>query len=159
MKKTLFIIFCLIVLYSQENVAQQPQQNKLTSSKKKSQIILDKSIVILVSPTEEIINKLKTEMDDDFYIMADDVNYYRSLVYDYLISINQTYLTMQDNVAIFYPQKDGKLSEIHNNDSNLHWWILIYNHDERKYKIIELSKFKDEYVKFMSIKDTYPQKN
>lgn len=157
MKKTLFIIFYLIILSFQGSVAQQGQQNKSIPSEEKSQIILDKNIVILVSPSEEIINKLKTEMGDDFYIMADDVNYYRSLAYDYLTSINQAYLTKQDNVAIFYPQKDGKLHEIHNDDSNLHWWALLYKHNERKYKIIGLINFKDEYEKFMSIKDTYPK--
>ena len=43
-------------------------------------------------------------MGDDFYVMADDANYYFFLVYNYLKSINKPYLIKNDE-AIFYFQK------------------------------------------------------
>lgn len=154
MKKALFIFAYLLILSFQICFAQPQQQDKQTSLNKISPIILNEDTIILVSPNEEKMNKLKTEMGDDFYIMADDINYYRSLVYNYLIFINQEYSTIQDDVAIFYPQKDGVLHEIKNNNSNLYWWVVLYKHNERKYKIIGLVDFKDEYEKFMSLHHT-----
>lgn len=66
-------------------------------------------------------------MGDDFYVMADDANYYSFLVFNYLKSINKPYLIKNDE-AIFYFQKNGGLHKIQNNNSHLHWWALLYNH-------------------------------
>lgn len=152
MKKTIFIFFCLIIFPFHIVSA---QQNNLVLFEKKAQIILDKDIVILVIPSEDTVNKLKTNMGEDFYIMADDANYYLSSVYDYLESINQPYLIKQDNKAIFYLQENGVLHKIQNNNSHLHWWALLYKHNEGKYKIVSFIDFEDEYKKFISDGDTY----
>lgn len=90
-------------------------------------------------------------MGENFYIMVDDANYYLSLVYNYFISINQPYLIKQDNKAIFYFQENWSLYKIQNSNSNLHWWALLYKHNEGKYKIIELSNFEDIYKKFIAL--------
>lgn len=103
MKKTLFIFFCLVIFPFNIGLV---EQNNLILLEGKSQIILDNDIVILVIRSEETVYKLKTKMGDNFYIMADDANYYLSLVYNYLISINQPYLIKQDNEAIFYFQEN-----------------------------------------------------
>lgn len=50
-------------------------------------------------------------MGDDFYVMADDANYYSFLVFNYLKSINKPYLIKNDE-AIFYFQKNGVLHKI-----------------------------------------------
>ena len=152
MKKTIFIFFCLIIFPFHIVSA---QQNNLVLFEKKTQIILDKDIVILVIPSEDTVNKLKTNMGEDFYIMADDANYYLSSVYDYLESINQPYLIKQDNKAIFYLQENGVLHKIQNNNSHLYWWALLYKYNEGKYKIIDLIDFENEYKKFISFGDTY----
>ena len=127
MKKTIFIFFCLIIFPFHIVSA---QQNNLVLFEKKAQIILDKDIVILVIPSEDTVNKLKTNMGEDFYIMADDANYYLSSVYDYLESINQPYLIKQDNKAIFYLQENGVLHKIQNNNSHLYWWALLYKYND-----------------------------
>ena len=101
MKKTLFIFFCLIFFSFHTALA---GQNNLILFEKKTKIIFDKDIVILVTPSENTINKLKTSMGDDFYVMADDANYYSFLVFNYLKSINKPYLIKNDE-AIFYFQK------------------------------------------------------
>lgn len=151
MKKRLFIFFCLVIFLFNIGLA---EQNNLILLEGKSQIILDNDIVILVIPSEETVYKLKIKMGDNFYIMADDANYYLSLVYNYLISINQPYLIKQDNEAIFYFQENGSLHKIQNSNSNLHWWALLYKHNEGKYKIIELSNFEDNYKKFIALGQT-----
>ena len=93
-------------------------------------------------------------MGESFYIVVDEANYYLSLVYNYLISINQPYLIKQDNKAIFYFQENGSLHKIQNSNSNLHWWALLYKHNEGKYKIIELSNLDDNYKKFIALWQT-----
>ena len=151
MKKTLFIFFCLIFFSFHAALA---GQNNLILFEKKTKIIFDKDIVILVTPSENTINKLKTNMGDDFYVIADDANYYFFLVYNYLKSINKPYLIKNDE-AIFYFQKNGVLHKIQNNNSHLHWWALLYKHNEGKYKIVAFIDFEDEYKKFISDGDTY----
>lgn len=84
-------------------------------------------------------------MGDDFYIMADDANYYSFLVFNYLKSINKPYLIKNDE-AIFYFQKNDVLHKIQNNNSHLHWWALLYKHNEGKYKIVALIDFEDEWI-------------
>lgn len=42
---------------------------------------------------------------DDFYVMVDDVNYYRSLIYDYLSDIHQPYLIKHDDTTFFINKK------------------------------------------------------
>ena len=81
--------------------------------------------------------------------MVDDVNYYRSLIYDYLSDIHQPYLNKHDDTTFFYQQKNGELRQIENNNSNSFWWALLYNHENRKYRIVDLIDFKDEYEKFI----------
>ena len=148
MKKVISMFLFLIILPFETSIA---EQNKLLPTEPK--FILDKDMVILISPSENTIEHLKSIMEDgdDFYVMADDANYYRSLIYDYLSDINQPYLNKHDDTTFFYQQKNGELRQIENNNSNSNsfWWALLYNHENRKYRIVDLIDFKDEYEKFI----------
>ncbi len=146
MKKVISMFLFLIILPFEISIA---EQNKLLPTEPK--FILDKDMVILISPSENTIEHLKNSMGDgdDFYVMADDVNYYRSLIYDYLSDIHQPYLIKHDDTTFFYKQKNGEIRQIQNNNSNSFWWALLYNHENRKYRIVDLIDFKEEYEKFI----------
>lgn len=49
--------------------------------------ILEKNHVILVSPSSLKIEKLKKKMGDDFYTIADDINFYNAKTVKFLDSL------------------------------------------------------------------------
>ena len=102
MKKVISMFLFLIILPFGTSIA---EQNKLLPTEPK--FILDKDMVILISPSENTIEHLKSIMEDgdDFYVMADDANYYRSLIYDYLSDIHQPYLNKHDDTTFFINKK------------------------------------------------------
>jgi len=67
----------------------------------------DNQSVIFISPTTKEINEMKKRLGvDDFYTVADDINYYRSQAYEFLESRTmKSYQT--DKRFIRFTMKDG----------------------------------------------------
>ncbi len=152
MKKIIFIHFVLILLFLSCSLPPKNNDTKYNPKISLNNFVLDKDTVLIIYPSAKTINKIKRIKGEDFYIIADDANYYRAKIYNYLDSINKTYKTISDSVHIMYKNKNNKLVQIKNHDRDLYWYVILYKNEERKYKTISVVDFRQEYTRFFNVK-------
>ncbi len=112
----------------------------------KNQIVIsdiynaDNQNVIFISPNEKEINQMKERLgEDDFYTVADDINYYRSQAYDFLQSRTmKSYHT--DKRFIRFTMKDGDTVYVDTEKVENKWTIILCDGYDKPYSsdIIDL---------------------
>ena len=100
----------------------------------------DNQNVIFISPNEKEINQMKERLgEDDFYTVADDINYYRSQAYDFLQSRTmKSYHT--DKRFIRFTMKDGDTVYVDTEKVENKWTIILCDGYDKPYSsdIIDL---------------------
>ena len=85
-------------------------------------------IVVFVSPDSTGIERLKTgHGEEDFYVIADDEMYYRSIAYDLLDSLDVAYTFIERRPLRFVV--DGKVVEYSWSDVEAAWFVVVYEAD------------------------------
>lgn len=100
----------------------------------------DNQNVIFISPTAKEINEMKKRFgEDDFYTVADDINYYRSQAYEFLESRTmKSYQT--DKRFIRFTMKDGDTVYVDTEKIESKWTIILCDGYDKPYSsdIIDL---------------------
>jgi uncharacterized protein YcfL len=100
----------------------------------------DNQSVIFISPTTKEINEMKKRLGvDDFYTVADDINYYRSQAYEFLESRTmKSYQT--DKRFIRFTMKDGDTVYVDTEKIESKWTIILCDGYDKPYSsdIIDL---------------------
>ena len=100
----------------------------------------DNQNVIFISPTKKEINEMKKRLgEDDFYTVADDINYYRSQAYEFLESRKmKSYQT--DKRFIRFTMKNGDTIYVDSDKVESKWTIILCDGYDKPYSsdIIDL---------------------
>lgn len=147
MRKIMLFTACLLI-FSCKKVDKEPSVKANVDSKS---ILLDKSLVVFVSPSATKLEKLKKSMGADFFTIADDANFYYSDAISILDSLNVKYINADETTKFTYTDKNNNPVEIEKTDKN--WYALLYDNDEKTYKIIDLIAFSEEYKKQFPVKN------
>ncbi len=86
--------------------------------------LADQQKFIFKSPNSKEIDEFKKEIGEDFYIIADDVNFYRSNAYQLLDSLNKKYYFTDKRFVRFVMQNQDTLY-MDTKKTDMHWYILI----------------------------------
>ena len=90
---------------------------------------INTDVVVFVSPDSTGIERLKTEHgEEDFYVIADDEMYYRSIAYDLLDSLGVAYTFVERRPLRFVV--DGEASEYTWSDVEANWFVVVYEADK-----------------------------
>ncbi len=112
-------------------------------------IILRQNIVIFVSPEEQEMNSLKKKHDEgNFYIIADDANFYTASAMEYLDSIQIKYINGNRRKKFGFYNSQNKLVEINHKNYTSSWYAILYNNESKKYKIVDLINFIEDFELF-----------
>jgi hypothetical protein len=104
--------------------------------------------VLLIYPSDRTINSLKKKLGDDFYIIADDANYYSANIMEYLNSLKVPYFNICDSVKVIIKDSKNQKKEIKNTNNDLYWYVVMYNIKTGNYKISSLVDFENVYKRF-----------
>ncbi len=105
--------------------------------------------ILLIYPSDKTINSLKKKLGDDFYIVADDANYYSANIMEHLDSLDTPYINVSDSIKIIIKNSKGQKREIKvNGNKNLYWYAILYDVQNNDYKVSSLVDFENTYKKF-----------
>jgi len=123
MRNILFIIIFFLSnpLFSQDG-RYELDANKVISSK----------LIIFVSPSDKDIEKLKAKNEEDFYVIADDTNYYNFKAREFLDKKKFPYKFTEKRKIKFMIY--NKITEIDYSDSKELWFVVIYNGKDKPIK-------------------------
>ncbi|RMZ59595.1 hypothetical protein D1632_08160 [Chryseobacterium nematophagum] len=110
---------------------------------KQDTLFLKNSSIVFISPSSSDLERLKKEKGKDFYVIADDSNYYYSNAIEFLKSQSVNFLNVDKNTIIAYKTK-SKIEIIPQYQN--YWYAVLFNND--KYKIVDLVDFESEYSNF-----------
>ena len=82
-------------------------------------------IVLLVSPDSQEIERLKQQLGEDFYTVADDAMWYRASAYELLDSLQIPYAEVRRGAARFLV--DGRSTQVSWQDVELTWFSVVYD--------------------------------
>lgn len=82
-------------------------------------------VVLLVSPDSAEIARVYADRGDDFYVVADDAMWYRSLAYELLDSLRVPYREVRKGDALFLI--DGAQRRFSWRDTDLVWFAVVYD--------------------------------
>jgi hypothetical protein len=82
-------------------------------------------IVLFVAPDSQEVAMLQARLGDDFFTVADDAMWYRSLAYDLLDSLRIQYIDVHRGSASF--QIGGEGRRVDWSDIDRTWFALVYN--------------------------------
>jgi len=125
---SLYILAITLLITSSTSYSIAPAR-RLDTSKP-----ISSKIVIFVSPTIDEIDKIKANAKniEDFYILADDVNYYSYEAEELLKKKNIPY-KLTDNKKLKFII-NNKIIEIDYSKSEQDWFVLIYNGKDKPTK-------------------------
>lgn len=149
-KVILLIIFTLIFSCKKDNEnIKRIVDTKISKSTKS--IILDQNCIIFISPSSNKIEAMKKSKGEDFFTMADDANFYYSNAIQFLDSLNRNYMNKNENETLLFKDSNNTLVKIKNNDEGNAWYAILYDNDNKKYKVTGLLSFSEEFKKFYNI--------
>lgn len=103
------------------------------------------NVVIFLYPNEKTIESIKDRLGDDFYIIADDANYYNSVAIEFLESKNISYVSVCDSSQIII-RKKGFQDMVIDKKTDNSWYAILYNDTNHNYIISSLIDFESSYI-------------
>ena len=142
---TLIYICCVSCQFSKST---NRLNNNLLSDQKKIDIDCD-SCVLRVMPTLKQIEQIKStyQKERDFYIMADDANFYSATANEYLKSRNIDIFNLDSIKKVCFNKKDTF------DFSNLAWDFVLYKKGKAP-QIVEAINFEYEFNNYFGINES-----
>jgi hypothetical protein len=108
------------------------------------EIVLTEKSVVEISPDSIALEKIRLEMgDEDFYVMTDDVMWYRAQSFNVMDSLKIKFVNTDKKLVRIITR--NKTLEFNADTTNIKWWYFYYNGIELKEKdifdIINISEF------------------
>ena len=153
MKRIILLITCLLLFSCKQNSKNTKQVSGTILSDSSKSIILDKNIIIFISPSSKKLAIMKKNMGEDFFTIADDANFYYSNAIQFLDSLKINHRDENETKAFLFKDKNGKQVQISNNSKENNWYVILYNNNKKEFKIVSLSTFSEEYIKFYTVKN------
>lgn len=154
MNKTIIILFLSFFIFSCKN------ENKTLITKNSGNLeiveqsqskILNENCVVFISPSSSKINLLKKKLGNDFYTIADDINFYSANASEFLDSLKVKHIEAEETTLLSFNDKSGKLTKIEAVKNNNDWYAVLYNDNDKKFEITNLVDFNTNYKFFFKI--------
>ena len=147
MKKILILLLVSILfIYCKQN--EKTTTNEIVTNNKKDTVFVKENQVLFISPSLSNINEMKNEQGEDFYTIADDMNFYSANAFEFLDSIKVSYINVDSDHVIAY-KKNGKTFYILPLQSK---WYSLFNRDGKLIEV-DLVNFKEDYKNITSLKN------
>ena len=153
MKRIILLITCLLLFSCKQNGGNIEKLSATIVSDSSKSFILDKNIIIFISPSSKKTAIMKKNMGEDFFTIADDANFYYSNAIHFLDSLKIDHLDENETKVFLFKDKNGKQVQIKNSSKRNDWYAILYNNDKKEFKITALSAFSEEYRKLYNEKN------
>jgi hypothetical protein len=107
---------------------------------------ISSSCAVIITPTNKIIDSLKHKNEEDFYIAADDNQYYIGMAREFLASHKTKILDKEAKGKLWFKTANGEITEI--DLSKFNWGILLFNGTSTQIKV-DITNFESEYNQYM----------
>ncbi|WP_261511314.1 hypothetical protein [Chryseobacterium paludis] len=138
--KNIFIIIFISIFFFPISCKKNVDKISLTN---KDTLLLKENTVLFILPSSKRIEELKKKHGEDFYIIADDANYYYANAIEFMDSLHGKYSNQYENITIAYIDR-FKIKTIPKFNSS--WYSILYKN--KKFKNVDLVNFKKEYTLF-----------
>jgi hypothetical protein len=150
-----FLLFGLICIYCvscQSTNKKKDTNNDILPVAQKILDITCDSGVLYIRPTVEQIEQMKSNYsnEEDFYVMADDANFYSVNAIEYLQNKNVDIFYLDSIKTVCFNRKDTL------DFSNLAWDFVLYKKNE-EYKIVNAIDLKYEFEKYFDTAESLLQ--
>jgi len=123
----------------------KPEKNKSKNDNLNPEVI-SASCAVIISPTDEKIEKLQSEGEEGFYAIADDNLYYIGTARTFLDSIKVKTYEVESVGTLQFKCENGTISTV--DLSKYDWGILLFD-GKTNPKEIDMTVIEDEYQKYM----------
>lgn len=146
------LIFFLFSCKSENKSTPNEDSQTAKTVEKNSSTILNENCVIFISPSDTKIVEMKKKLGNDFYTIADDINFYSANAYEFLDSLKVKHIEANETTKFTFNDKNNILTDIIDNNNKNDWFSILYNDNDKNFKITNLIDFKANYKSFFKIK-------
>ena len=154
MNKTIIILFLSFFIFSCKNEDKTLSTKNSGNSKIVEQSqgqILNENCVVFISPSSNKIDLLKKKLGNDFYTIADDINFYSANASEFLDSLKVKHIEADETTLLSFNDNSGKLTKIEAVKNKNDWYAILYNNNDKKFEITNLVDFNTNYKSFFKI--------
>ena len=154
MNKLIILLSLSLLIFSCKNENNNATTENSENKKINSQTLdinLNENCVIFISPSSKKIEEMKKKLGDDFYTIADDINFYSANASEFLDSLKIKHIEADERAILTFNDNNNKLTKIENVNNKNDWYAVLYNENDKKFKITDLVDFNTNYKSFFKI--------